>query len=152
MEMVRRALRRVYEHRKEAADTGARARVDVIESCGARCETAGGDFFVSVPAGGDAYIMKHIIHDWEDERALTILRNCHRAMTENGRLLVVEMVIPEGNAPSPGKFLDLEMLVFLHSFERTAAEYRSLFERAGFKLTRIVPTQSPYSVIEGVRV
>ena len=125
---------------------------DVIESCGARCETAGGDFFASVPAGGDAYIMKHIIHDWEDERALTILRNCHRAMTENGKLLVVEMVIPEGNAPSPGKFLDLEMLVFLRSFERTAAEYRALFERAGFKLTRIVPTASPYSVIEGVRI
>jgi hypothetical protein len=125
---------------------------DVIKSCGARCATAGGDFFASVPEGGDAYIMKHIIHDWEDERALTILRNCHRAMTEHGRLLVVEMVIPEGNAPSPGKLLDLEMLLFLHSFERTAEEYRSLFERAGFKLTRIVPTQSPYSIIEGVRV
>jgi hypothetical protein len=127
---------------------------DLIKGRGVdgRCQTAGGDFFTSVPAGGDAYIMKHIIHDWEDERALIILKNCHRAMTEDGKLLVVEMVIPEGNAPSLGKFLDLEMLLFLHSYERTEAEYRALFERAGFRLTRIVPTGMPHSVIEAVRV
>ena len=117
-----------------------------------RCEVVGGDFFASVPAGGDAYIMKHIVHDWDDERALTILQNCHRAMTENGKLLVVEMVIPEGNAPSLGKFLDLEMLLFLHSYERTEAEYRALFERARFRLTKIVPTRMPHSVIEAIRV
>jgi hypothetical protein len=119
---------------------------------GERCDVVGGDFFASVPAGGDAYLMKHIIHDWEDERALTILRNCYQAMTENSKVLVVEMVIPEGNSPSVGKFLDLEMLLFLHSYERTEAEYRALFERAGFKLTRIVPTQSPHSLIEGIRL
>lgn len=117
-----------------------------------RCEVVGGDFFGSAPAGGDAYIMKHIVHDWDDESALTILQNCHRAMTKNGKLLVVEMVIPEGNAPSLGKFLDLEMLLFLHSYERTEAEYRALFERAGFKLTRIVPTRMPHSVIEAMRI
>ena len=72
-------------------------------------------------------------------------------MTENGKVLAVEMVIPEGNAPSAGKLLDLEMLAFLHSFERTEAEYRALYEQAGFELTRVVATQSPYSVIEGVR-
>ncbi len=116
-----------------------------------RVEAVGGDFFASVPTGGDAYIMKHIIHDWDDEHSLKILRNCHASMTENGKVLVVEMVIPEGNTPALGKFLDLEMLVFLHSFERTAAEYRALFAEAGFELTRIVPTPSPYSVIEGVR-
>ena len=116
-----------------------------------RCEAVGGDFFASVPAGGDAYIMKHIIHDWDDENSLKILRNCHKSMTEGGKVLVVEMVIPEGDAPSLGKFLDLEMLLFLRSFERTEAEYRALFERAGFEITRIVPTPSPYSVIEGVR-
>jgi hypothetical protein len=126
---------------------------DVIEAhdVGGRCETVGGDFFASVPAGGDAYIMKHIIHDWEDERALIILQNCHRAMTEGSRLLVVEIVLPEGNTPSLGKFMDLQMLLFLHSYERTEAEYSSLYQRAGFKLTSIVPTLSPYSVIEGVR-
>ncbi len=116
-----------------------------------RCEAVGGDFFASVPAGGDAYIMKHIIHDWDDEHSLKILRNCHESMTEGGKVLVVEMVIPPGDTPSLGKFLDLEMLLFLRSFERTEAEYRALFERAGFEITRIVPTPSPYSVIEGVR-
>ncbi len=117
-----------------------------------RCEAVGGDFFTSVPAGGDAYIMRHIIHDWDDERALAILKNCHHAMTENGRLLVVEIVIAEGNAPSLGKFLDLAMLVLVNSFERTAAEYSALFAQAGFELTRIVPTTSPHSVIEAVRL
>lgn len=116
-----------------------------------RCEAVAGDFFESVPEGGDAYIMKHIIHDWDDDHALRILQNCQQAMAENGRVLVVEMVIPEGNTSSPGKFLDLEMLLFMRSFERSAAEYRTLFERAGFKLTRVVPTHSPYSVIEGAR-
>lgn len=126
---------------------------DIIEAAGvgSRCDVVGGDFFASAPAG-DAYIIKHIIHDWDDERACTILKNCHRAMNENGKLLVVEMVIPEGNGPSLGKLLDLEMLVLLHSFERTEAQYGALFERAGFKLTRVVPTPSPYSVIEGVRI
>lgn len=119
---------------------------------GEHWEIVGGDFFASVPAGGDAYMMKHIIHDWEDERALTILRNCHRVMTENGKLLVVEMVIPEGNSPSLGKLLDLEMLLFLHSYERTEAEYHALFERAGFRLTRIVSTQMPHSIIEAIRM
>jgi hypothetical protein len=118
---------------------------------GGRCETVAGDFFQSVPAA-QAYIMKHIIHDWEDEKAVTILRNCRQAMTGNGRLLVVEMVVPEGNVPSPGKFLDLEMLLFLHSHERTEKEYAALFANAGFKLNRVVQTASPYSIIEGVRV
>jgi hypothetical protein len=127
---------------------------EVIKAHGVsgRCEAVGGDFFASVPAGGDTYIMRHIIHDWDDERALTILKNCHQAMTENGRLLVVEIVIPEGNAPSLGKFLDLAMLVLVNSFERTAAEYSALFAQAGFKITRIVPTASPLSVIEAVRL
>lgn len=117
-----------------------------------RCEIAGGDFFEAVATGGDAYIMKHIIHDWNDERALKIMKNCHRAMQEGDKLLLVEMVIPEGNAPSFGKFLDLEMMVFMGSFERTREEYRKLYEQSGFELTLVVPTNSPYSVIEGVRV
>jgi hypothetical protein len=119
---------------------------------GARCEAVGGDFFASVAAGGDAYMMRHIIHDWDDERALTILRNCHQAMAENGRLLSVEIVITEGNAPSFAKFLDLAMLVLVNSFERTAAEYGTLLAQAGFQLSRIVPTPSAYSVIEAVRL
>ena len=126
----------------------------LIEEAGvtARCEKVAGDFFESVPGGGDAYIMKHIIHDWDDERALVILRNCHRAMTENGRLLLVEVVLPPGNEPSFGKIMDIEMMLLPGGSERTEAEYRELFAAAGFQLTRVVPTASPASIIEGVRV
>ena len=115
-----------------------------------RCEYVTGDFFVSVPSGGDAYIMKHIIHDWDDERALEILRNIRNAMKPNGRVLLVEAVIADGNNQDFGKLLDLEMLVSPGGKERTAAEYEELFTRAGLRLTRIVPTKSPYSVIEAV--
>ncbi|HKR60008.1 MAG TPA: methyltransferase [Pyrinomonadaceae bacterium] len=116
-----------------------------------RCELAGGNFFQSVPASGDAYILKHIIHDWSDDECLTILGHCHDGMKAGGKVLIVEMVIPEPNVPSVGKFLDLQMLVFLTGKERTGAEYGSLLNGAGFEMTRIVPTQSPYSVIEGVK-
>jgi hypothetical protein len=116
------------------------------------CEAVAGNFFESVPSGGDAYMMKHIIHDWDDERAIAILQNCHRAMPDNGKLLVVEHVIPPGNEPSLGKFLDLEMLVMSSGGrERNADEFDKLFAAAGFKLTNIVPTQSPLSIIEGVK-
>ena len=92
-----------------------------------RCELVAGSFFETVPAGADAYFMRHIIHDWEDEKSLTILRNCHRAMPAHGRLLVVESVIPPGNEPFGGKFLDLVMLLIPGGKERTEDEYRALF-------------------------
>jgi hypothetical protein len=116
-----------------------------------RCEVVGGDFLQSAPAGGDAYILKHIIHDWSDEHCLTILRHCHAGMTASGKVLIVEMVIPERNVPTVSKFLDLEMLLFLTGCERTESEYRALLDGAGFELTRIVPTPSAYSVVEGAR-
>ena len=116
-----------------------------------RIELVGGDFFQSVPAGGDAYILKFIIHDWNDERSITILRNCREAMTEDGRLLLVEMVVPPGNEASWTKFIDLNMLVMTGGMERTEAEFRDLLARAGFRLTRIVPTESMFCVIEAVR-
>ncbi len=130
--------------------TGAK---DVLAAHGVadRCQTVGGNFFQSVPAGGDAYILKHIIHDWSDEECVTILGHCHAGMREGGKVLIVEMVIPAPNVPAISKFLDLQMLLFLTGRERTETEYRDLLERAGFELTRIVPTPSPYSVIEGVR-
>ena len=115
-----------------------------------KCETVGGDFFSSVPAGGDGYIMKHIIHDWNDNQCITILQNCRNAMADGGKVLVVEMVVPEGNEPSPAKFLDLQMLQYLPGCERTEKEYEELFDKAGLKLTRIIPTMSPFSIIEGV--
>lgn len=124
----------------------------LIDSYGVadRCERMGGDFFKSVAAVGDACIMKHIIHDWNDEQCITILKNCRNAMQAGAKVLVVEMVIPEGNEPSIGKFLDLQMLLYLTGCERTEAEYKLLFDKAGFELTRIVPTMSPFSIIEGI--
>lgn len=115
-----------------------------------RCETVGGDFFETVPPGGDVYIMKHIIHDWNDEQCITLLQNCRQAMTEGGKVLVVEMVVPEGNEPSLAKFLDLQMLQFLPGCERTEKEFEEVFDKAGLKLTRIIPTMSPFSILEGV--
>jgi hypothetical protein len=117
---------------------------------GDRCERIGGDFIGSVPAGGDIYILKHIIHDWNDEQCVTILANCREAMATGGRVLVVEMVLPQGNEPSMGKLLDLEMLLFLPGCERTEAEYRALFDKAGLELSRVLPTPSPFSIIEGI--
>jgi len=116
-----------------------------------RCELAGGNFFQSIPAGGDAYMLKHIIHDWSDDECVTILRNCHKAMPAGGKVLIVEMVIPEPSLPSISKLLDLQMLLFLPGRERTAEEYRDLLIRAGFELNAIVSTPSVYSVIEGVK-
>lgn len=119
-----------------------------------RCHVASGDFFASIPAGADAIIMKHIIHDWEDDKATTILKNCLKALAgkANARILLVESVLPEGNQPHMGKFIDLEMMVFPGGRERTEREFRALFGRAGLKLTRVIPTKAPLWVIEGVPV
>jgi hypothetical protein len=114
-----------------------------------RCQVLGGSFFESVPGGADAYLMRHIIHDWDDEKATLILRHVRRAMSDEGRLLLVEGVIAPGNDPSFGKLLDLTMLTIPGGKERTEEEYRMLFEAGGFKLTRIVPTRADVSVIEG---
>jgi len=124
-----------------------------IEAAGVadRCELVSGSFFDSVPEEADAYMMRHIIHDWDDETCLTILRNCHAAMSPESKLLVIESVIPPGNEPFGGKLLDLVMLLIPGGKERTEEEYRTLFERAGFELSRIVPTDSEISVIEGLR-
>ena len=115
-----------------------------------RCTTVAGDFFAAVPAGGDAYIMKHILHDWDDDRALVILGNIRQALggRTRGRLLLLEAVVQAGNAPDLSKLIDIGMLVFLGGRERTAEEFRALLDRAGFDLTRIVPTASAVSIIE----
>lgn len=126
---------------------------ELLESEGVamRTEKVSGDFFESVPAGADAYTMKHIIHDWNDEQSVKILQNIHGAMDEDGKVLIVEMVVPEGNAPSPAKGLDLVMLTIEGGKERTEAEYRKLLESSGFNLTRIIPTRSPFSIVEAVK-
>ncbi|HTL29766.1 MAG TPA: methyltransferase [Tepidisphaeraceae bacterium] len=107
-----------------------------------------GSFFEKVPAGGDAYLLSHIIHDWSEAQCLTILGHCRRAISPTSRLLIIEMVLPEGNAPHPGKLLDLMMLVGPGGRERTQNEYADLLKKAGLSLTRVVPTESAVSVIE----
>ena len=125
-----------------------------VEGVTDRCTCVAGDFFESVPTGGDVYVLKDIVHDWEDDRATAILRNCRRAIAHASglatKLLVVEKVIPPGNAPFPGKLTDITMLLITGGRERTAKEYEALLNEAGFAVTRIVPTSSPASVIEAV--
>ena len=116
-----------------------------------RCELVAGDFFEGVPRGGDAYILKWVIHDWDDARSVAILKNCHRAMSPNGKLFVIEAVIPSGNEPFFHKFMDLNMLVMTGGRERTESEYRALFDAGGFHLNRIISSPTEISVLEGVR-
>jgi len=115
-----------------------------------RCRTIAGNFFEHIPGGADAYYMQHIIHDWDDEPALKILGNCRQALQgrKNGKLLVVDSVIPQTPEPHFGKLLDLEMLLMPGGRERTEPEFRTLFAKAGFEITRIVPTSRPDSIIE----
>lgn len=115
-----------------------------------RCRAESGSFFDAVPTRADAYLLRHIIHDWDDERSIVILRHCRAAMPPAGRVLVVESVIPPGDEPHPGKMLDVVMLAIPGGRERTADEYERLFAAAGLRIERIVPTASPVSVIEGV--
>lgn len=127
---------------------GAMTRFDA-EELSHRCRAIAGDFFEAVPSGGDVYLLKHIIHDWDDERALQILRSIHRAMgATHGRVILLESVLGPANAPDFGKIMDIEMLLMPGGRERTADEFRALFDRADFELTAIVPTKSSVSVIE----
>lgn len=129
----------------------AEARATLTESgVGDRCSVMSGNFFESVPAGGDAYVLSHVIHDWDEGKCLTILRNCRQAMKGHGRLLIVEFVLPSGNEPHPGKILDLVMLTVPGGVERSGEEYAALLEKAGFRLARIVPTASAVSIVEAL--
>jgi len=114
-----------------------------------RCETVAGDFFKGVPEGGDAYVMKWIIHDWDDERALTILKQVRNRMKPDGRVIIVDTVVPEDDRPDFSKFFDLNMMVMTGGKERTAAEFEQLLAEAGFKLLRVIPTEVPTSIVEG---
>jgi hypothetical protein len=109
-----------------------------------------GSFFERVPSGGDAYLLSHVIHDWSEEQCLTILGHCRRAMNPKSRLLLIEMVLPPGNTPHPGKMLDMMMLVGPGGRERTEQEYGALLGQVGFRMTRVVPTESAVSVVEAV--
>ena len=117
----------------------------------ARCTRVGGNFFESIPAGHDAYLMSHIIHDWDDEHCLQILRTCRQAMPSHSKLLITETIIPPAdNSRHQGKLSDIQMLLVLTGKERTEAEFRALLEAADFKINRIIPTAAPQFIIEAL--
>jgi hypothetical protein len=118
------------------------------EGIAERCETITGDFLESVPEGGDAYLLKHIIHDWDDAMAIEVLKTCHRSMSKDARLLLIEEIVTEDSEFTPAKVLDIQQLLMPGGRERTAEEYRKLLEAAGFELTAVIPTQSSLSIIE----
>lgn len=115
-----------------------------------RYQAIGGDFFKCVPGGGDAYLLKWILHDWNDDASLKILKSCREAMKPTGKLFVAEYVLGSSDVSSEGEFMDLMMLVMNGGRERTRDEFTALFAAAGFRLTSITPTATPLSVIEGV--
>lgn len=130
-----------------------REAAPLIEARGlsGRVTIEGGSFFEALPSGADAYMLSHIIHDWAEELCLQILGNIRAAMKPEARMLLIEMVLPPGDAPHPGKMLDMMMLVGPGGQERTAAEYGGLLGKAGLRMTRVVPTASEVSVVEAVR-
>ncbi|HVN40627.1 MAG TPA: methyltransferase [Myxococcota bacterium] len=130
-----------------AAERGFVSAPDVRD----RIELVGGDFFASVPEGGDGYLMKYILHDWNDERCVAILRHCREAMAPDGRVFAVDHVVPPGNAFDRGKLMDLNMFVLLRGRERTKAEFAELFGAAGLKLRRVIPTDATVQVLEASR-
>jgi hypothetical protein len=113
-----------------------------------RCERVGGDFFAAIPPDADAYVLAQILHDWDDERSAAILRQVRKAMPDHGKLLIVELVLPEGNEPFVGKWLDLHMMVLLGGQERTVVQYGALLREAGFELSRVIPTSAEESIVE----
>ncbi len=124
----------------------------VLQAAGVagRCQVVGGDFFETIPDGGDAYVLKSILHDWEDEQATSILRTCRRAMGPNGKLLVIEREISPPNEGAGSKFGDLNMMVILGGRERTREEWATLFAGSGFRMVGVNPTDAGLSIIEGV--
>jgi hypothetical protein len=126
---------------------------DLLETQGVaeRTEIVEGDFFESIPVQAEVYMLKHIIHDWDDERSVKILKNIHSVMSDDSKVLILETVITDGNEPHFGKVIDMEMLVSPGGIERTAEEYSDLLTQAGLKLSRIIPTNSYLSVVEAVK-
>jgi hypothetical protein len=137
----------------EQAATVAKAR-QVLEQRGLtqRCEIVTGDFFAGISSGYDAYVLAHVLHDWDDAHCLSILRECHKAMHRDAHLLIVETVLPDGDTPHPGKLLDLVMLTVTGGRERAEQEFSNLLKAAGVRLVRVVPTAADQSIVEAVVV
>jgi hypothetical protein len=144
------ALRGTLFEQPEVAQEAERS--PLLQPFAERCRIVGGSFLDSVAPGADAYMMKHIIHDWDDEHSKTILMNCRKAIASNGKLLVIDQVVGPRNAPDFAKLMDLEMLVNPGGLERTEEEWKTLLAAAGFRLTRIIRMPVPQCIIEGVPV
>ena len=133
----------------DTASTIERAKQGLGNDAGSRrCSYITGDFFTSVPQGADAYLLCGVIHDWDDRRAIRILKNCRRAMAAKGRVLIVDMVVPDTDAMSFSKLLDLNMLAMTGGRKRTKAEFRALLDAADYELTGMIPTMAQQSIIE----
>jgi len=128
------------------------AKAGFVDRHQRRLELVGGDFFDTVPTGGDLYLLKFILHDWDEEHSGAILTNIRRAIDPKGRLVVVEIVLPPMNEPHIGPLIDLNMMVMTGGVERTEAEYRDLLAKSRFRIDRVVPSHSPFSVIEAAPV
>ena len=113
-----------------------------------RCQVPGGDFFKSVPKGADAHVLKSIVHDWNDDDALSILQNCRRAIRDDGRLLLLEMILKPSGQPDPRSLMDVLILTLIGGRERTESDFRALLQKAGFSVTRIIGTEGGPSIIE----
>ena len=122
------------------------------EGLASRCEAVSGDFFKSVPEGGDVYLLKRVIIEWDDDNALKILKSCHKAMASTARILLLDPIMPPRNAPGFGKILDIEMLLKEGGRIRTKTEHQKLLEGAGFAVTRFIPTESFITIIEGEKI
>ena len=122
----------------------------ILAGCRSDASLIAGDFFEQVPNGHDAHVLAHVLHDWTDEQAIEILRNCRKAIAPQGRLLILEAVLPEGDTPHDGKLMDLLMLAVTGGIERTTDQYAALLTAAGFKLTRVIPVSMHQSLVEGV--
>jgi hypothetical protein len=134
----------------EVIDRGGQAIAQ--HGLGGRLQAVGGDFRAEVPPGGDLYILKAILHDWDDDGSLTILRNVRQAARPGAKIVVIEMVLPERVSPSPVHLMDLNMLVMLGGRERAEPEFASLFDRAGLRFERAIPTRGLFSLLEATRV
>ncbi|WUH88938.1 acetylserotonin O-methyltransferase [Streptomyces sp. NBC_00433] len=127
---------------------------DMLRATGiaGRCTVRSGSFLETVPGGGDCYLLKNVIHNWPDEEVVVILRNVREAIGPGGRVLVIELIIPEGNGSHPGKLADLDMMLLVGGRERTEADTRTLLDKAGFHLDRVIQTASPLSILEATPV
>lgn len=139
----------LYDMPEVVADPSPLEAASVLD----RCEIVGGDFFESVPGGGDVIMLKTVLHDWDDEDCVRILGRCREAVEAGSKLLVIEMVLPDDLSPHPGFMMDINMMVLNHGGrERTSAEYGALLEEAGYTQERTIPTPSPASIVEAIAV